>query len=140
VKLTESALGSSRLTFFVAALVLVAGIVSFLNFPSQEEPSTTTRDAMIFVANPGLPAERMEQLVARPLKERLRELPELKHVFSTVRTGNVILQVTMHESESDLPAVWQKVGNKVADQQRLWSRGRGIDRRHRTRLLDERDA
>jgi multidrug efflux pump subunit AcrB len=115
VKLTESALGSSRLTFFVAALVLVAGIFSFLKFPSQEEPSTTIRDALIFVANPGLPAERMEQLVARPLEERLHELPELKHVVSTVRTGNVILQVTMHESESDLPAVWQKVRNKVAD-------------------------
>ena len=44
MKLTESALGSSRLTFFVAALVLVAGIFSFLKFPSQKEPSTTIRD------------------------------------------------------------------------------------------------
>lgn len=115
MKLTESALGSSRLTFFVAALVLVAGIFSFLKFPSQEEPSTTIRDAMIFVVNPGLPAERMEQLVARPLEERLRELPELKHVVSTVRTGNVILQVTIHESYAGLPPIWQKVRAKVAE-------------------------
>jgi multidrug efflux pump subunit AcrB len=115
VKLTESALGSSRLTFFVAALVLVAGIFSFLRFPSQEEPSTTIREAMIFVVTPGLPAERMEQLVARPLEERLRELPELKHVVSTVRTGNVILQVAIHESYADLPPIWQKLRAKVAE-------------------------
>jgi multidrug efflux pump subunit AcrB len=115
MKLTESALGASRLTFFVAALVLVAGVLAFLKFPSQEEPSTTIRDAMIFVANPGLPVERMEQLVARPLEERLRQLPELKHVASTVRTGNVIVQVTVHESVSDLPAVWQKLRAKVAE-------------------------
>ncbi|MFZ7338429.1 efflux RND transporter permease subunit, partial [Comamonas jiangduensis] len=87
MKITESALGSSRLTLFVAVLVLVAGVFAFLRFPSQEEPSTTIRDAMIFVSNPGLPVERMEQLVARPLEQRLRELPELKHVVSTVRTG-----------------------------------------------------
>lgn len=115
MKLTESALGASRLTFFVAALVLVAGIFSFLKFPSQEEPSTTIRDAMIFVVNPGLPAERMEQLVARPLEERLRELPELKHVVSTVRTGNAILQVSIHESYADLQPIWQKVRAKVAE-------------------------
>ena len=115
MKLTESALGASRLTFFVAALVLVAGVFAFLKVPSQEEPSTTIRDAMIFVSNPGLPVERMEQLVARPLEERLRQLPELKHVGSTVRTGLVIVQVNVHENVADLPAVWQKLRAKVAE-------------------------
>ena len=109
MKLTESALGASRLTFFVAALVLLAGVFAFLKFPSQEEPSTTIRDAMIFVANPGLPVERMEQLIARPLEERLRELPEIKHVVSTVRTGLSIVQVTVHENQADLQPIWQKV-------------------------------
>ena len=70
---------------------------------------------MIFVVYPGLPAERMEQLVARPLEERLRELPELKHVVSTVRTGNAILQVSIHESYADLQPIWQKVRAKVAE-------------------------
>ena len=115
MKLTESALGSSRLTLFVAFLVLVAGVFAFLRFPSQEEPSTTIRDAMIFVSNPGLPVERMEQLVARPLEQRLRELPELKHVVSTVRTGSVIVQVTIQESYADLAPIWQKVRAKVAE-------------------------
>lgn len=115
MKLTQSALGASRLTFFVAALVLLAGVFAFLKFPSQEEPSTTIRDAMIFVANPGLPVERMEQLIARPLEERLRELPEIKHVVSTVRTGLSIVQVTVHENQADLQPIWQKVRAKVAE-------------------------
>jgi multidrug efflux pump subunit AcrB len=115
MKLTESALGSSRLTLFVAALVLIAGVLAFLRFPSQEEPSTTIRDAMIFVSNPGLPVERMEQLIARPLEARLRELPEIKHVVSTVRTGTVIVQVTILEKYSDLTPIWQKVRTKAAE-------------------------
>jgi len=123
MKLTESALGSSRLTLFVAVLVLIAGVFAFLRFPSQEEPSTTIRDAMIFVSNPGLSVERMEQLIARPLEARLRELPEIKHVVSTVRTGTVIVQVTILEKYSDLAPIWQKVRAKVSEVSPLFPSG-----------------
>ena len=123
MKLTESALGASRLTLFAALLVLVAGVFAFLRFPSQEEPSTTIRDAMIFVSNPGLPVERMEQLVARPLEEKLRELPELKHVVTTVRTGTVIAQVTIDESQATLAPIWQKVRAKLGEVAPLFPTG-----------------
>lgn len=123
MRLTERALGASRLTFFVAALLLVAGVFAFLRFPSQEEPSTTIRDALVFVSNPGLPAERLEQLVARPLEQRLRQLPELKHLTSTVRAGLVITQVSIDESQRDLPAVWQKVRDKVSEATPLFPAG-----------------
>ncbi|RIX41922.1 MAG: efflux RND transporter permease subunit [Rhodocyclales bacterium GT-UBC] len=115
MKLTESALKSARLSFFAALLVLVTGWMSFLDFPSQEEPSTTIREALIFVNNPGLPVERMAQLVARPLEERLREMPELKHVVSTIRTGSAILRVTLHDQYSDMLPIWQKMRGKIND-------------------------
>lgn len=113
MNLTTSALKSSRLTFFVALLILVAGAFAFLTFPSQEEPSLTVREGIVYVGNPGLPAERMEQLVARPLEERLRQLNELKTVTSTIRTGSVLLQVTLRDDIQDLGPVWQRMRAKV---------------------------
>ena len=113
MKLTSAALNSSRLTFFVALLILVTGAFAFLTFPSQEEPSLTMREGVIFVANPGLPAERMEQLVARPLEERLRQLNELKAVTTTVRAGSALLQVSLREDVRDLVPVWQRMRAKV---------------------------
>lgn len=113
MRLTIAALDSSRLTFFVALLILVTGALTLLSFPSQEEPSVTVRDALVVVVNPGLPAERMEQLVARPLEARIRELPELKHVTSTVRSGTVIVQVSLQEQVRDLLPVWQRLRAKV---------------------------
>ncbi len=113
MNLTAAALKSSRLTFFVALMVLLTGALAFLTFPSQEEPSLTMREAVVYVANPGLPAERMEQLVARPLEERLRQLNELKTVTSTVRAGSVFLQVTLREDVRDLVPVWQRMRAKV---------------------------
>lgn len=123
MKLTDAALKSSRLTFFAALLILVTGVFAFLSFPSQEEPSTTVRDALIFVANPGLPAERLEQLVARPLEERLRQLPELKHVTSTVRPGSVMLQVSLREDVRNLLPVWQRMRAKVDEAVPLFPSG-----------------
>ena len=93
MKITEMALRASRLTYFVALIIFVAGIATFLNFPSQEEPTVTVRDAMVTALNPGLPAERVEQLIARPIEERLRELAEVKRVTSTVRAGSAMIQV-----------------------------------------------
>lgn len=75
MKITEMALRASRLTYLAAVIILVAGIATFLNFPSQEEPSVTIRDAVVAVLNPGMPAERVEQLIARPIEERLRSWP-----------------------------------------------------------------
>ena len=123
MKLTQAALNSSRLTFFVALLILVTGALTFLTFPSQEEPSTTVRDALVFVANPGVPAERMEQLVARPLEERLRQLNELKHVTSTVRDGSVILQVSLREDVHALMPVLQRMRAKVDEAVSLFPAG-----------------
>lgn len=123
MSITVAALRSSRLTFFVALLILITGALAFLTFPSQEEPSVTVRDALVFVANPGLPAERMEQLVARPLEDRLRLLNELKTVTSTVRSGTVILKVTLRDDVRELMPVWQRVRAKVQEVEPLFPEG-----------------
>lgn len=102
MKITEMALRASRLTYLAAVIILVAGIATFLNFPSQEEPSVTIRDAVVAVLNPGMPAERVEQLIARPIEERLRELAEVKRVTTTVRAGGAVIQVTIWERYTDL--------------------------------------
>jgi multidrug efflux pump subunit AcrB len=86
MKITEMALRASRLTYLAAVIILVAGIATFLNFPSQEEPSVTIRDAVVAVLNPGMPAERVEQLIARPIEERL---PMLSLCFHRVRWGHL---------------------------------------------------
>jgi multidrug efflux pump len=115
MNITKSALGASRLTLLTAILVLVAGILTFLQFPSQEEPSVTVRDALIAVQNPGLPVDRMEQLIARPLEERLRELPEIKNIVTSVRAGSVILQVTLQGRYTQLTPIWLRVRTKVGE-------------------------
>ncbi|MBO9790176.1 efflux RND transporter permease subunit [Xanthomonas phaseoli] len=115
MNLTRSALASSRLTLFTALLVLVGGVLTFLNFPSQEEPSVTIRDAVVQLAYPGMPTEKVETLLARPVEENLRSLAGIKKIVTTVRPGSAILQITAHDSVADLPALWLRVRAKAAE-------------------------
>lgn len=115
MNLTHSALNASRLTLVTALLILLGGIFTFLSFPSQEEPTVTVREALIVVQNTGMPVERLEQLIARPLEQQLRELPEIKHVVSTVRAGMVMLQVTIDDHYTQLIPIWQRVRAKVGE-------------------------
>lgn len=115
LNLTRFALGHRRLTLFGAVLVLLAGIAAFLNFPSQEEPSITVREALVSVANPGMGSERMEALVARPVEESLREIAGIKTLATVVRPGSAIIQLTAYDDVQDLPALWQRVRAKAAE-------------------------
>lgn len=115
MSLTAFALRRGRLVLFVALALLLGGLYAFLGFPSQEEPSVTVRDALVSVALPGLPSDRVEALLAKPLEDRLRELPELKTLVTTLRPGQAIVQLTARDEIKDLPALWQRVRNKVAE-------------------------
>ncbi len=123
MNLTAAAFKSSRLSFFIALLILLAGCMSFLSFPSQEEPSVTMRDGIVFVSNPGLPAERMEQLIAKPLEESLRQLHEIKTISTTVRSGSVLVQVSLREELQNLTPIWQRLRAKVNEASYLFPSG-----------------
>ncbi|MEB1529299.1 efflux RND transporter permease subunit [Xanthomonas sp. WHRI 7945] len=115
MNLTRATLASSRFALFTAVLILIGGIVTFLGFPSQEEPSVTVRDAVVQVAFPGMPSERVENMIARPLEEHLRELSGIKKIVTTVRPGSAIVQLTARDDVDDLPALWQRVRTKATD-------------------------
>ncbi|WP_045738894.1 efflux RND transporter permease subunit [Xanthomonas sp. MUS 060] len=114
MNLTRATLNSHRLAMFSAALILIGGIITFLGFPSQEEPSVTVREAIVQVGFPGMSSERVENLLARPIEERLREINGLKKIVTTIHPGSAIVQVTAQDSVKDLPALWQRVRSKAA--------------------------
>lgn len=108
MNLTASAIRSSRLTLFAAFLILIGGALTFMGFPSQEEPTVTIRDAVVQVSYPGMPTEEVENLLAKPVEERLRGLPSMRNIVTTVQPGSATIQLTAQDDVTDLNALWQK--------------------------------
>ena len=87
MSLAAAALKRARFTLVGAVGVLLAGFAALFGFPSTEEPIVPFRFATIEALMPGASSERTEQLVARPIEERVRQIAEVKTVETVVRPG-----------------------------------------------------
>ncbi|QPF75409.1 efflux RND transporter permease subunit [Roseateles sp. DAIF2] len=119
MSIASYALKRPRFAFLAALLLVLAGLWLALDFPSTEEPQVTVRTATVLTLVPGASTERMEQLVARPTEEAIRSLAEVKRVKTTVRPGFAFSYVELKSevSAQALPAVWQRLRNRMAEVQ-----------------------
>lgn len=113
--LTHFALVQWRLTVALMALVIFGGVVTYQHQPSQEDPEITIRTAVVSAQFPGLPARRVEQLLAKPIEEAVRQIPEVKTVESASQTGIATVKVSLWANVQDVKKVWTDLRNKVTD-------------------------
>jgi multidrug efflux pump subunit AcrB len=103
-------------------LILVVAFVAYSfgvlgDFPSQEDPPITVRDAVVMTFVPGMEAEDIELLVTRTIEKALAEVPERDYIYSWSRDGQseVRIKVLDRYEQEDLDIIWQDVRNKVID-------------------------
>ncbi len=114
-QLSAFALNNKALCLFFTLLVLVAGPLSFQTHPSREDPEISIRTAVVTARFPGMSPVRVENLITRKLEEKLREIPEVEHIDSTVQNGFTIVRVTVYERYSDMAPIWIDLRNKMDD-------------------------
>jgi multidrug efflux pump subunit AcrB len=116
MSITATALDRSRFTLAAAFALVLAGIGVLFGFPSTEEPTVPVRTATVQAFWPGASPERQEALVAHPLEEVIREVPEVEHIDTIIRPGFTLLYVNLrgNTAPEKLPVIWQQVKAKVA--------------------------
>ena len=117
MNLTGFALRNQPFVVIVVA-ALVAYSVSVLDdFPSQEDPPITVREAVVMTFAPGMEADDVELLVTRNIEQALAEIPERDYIYSWSRNGQseVRIKVLDQFEQDDLDIIWQDVRNKVID-------------------------
>ena len=73
------------------------------------------RNASVTASYPGMSAERVEDLITEPLEAAMREIAEIDEIKSTSKTGSVKIELIIHDSVTDLDAVFQDIRNKADD-------------------------
>jgi multidrug efflux pump subunit AcrB len=103
-------------------LVIVAALVAYSlsvtdDFPSQEDPPITVRDAVVMTFMPGMEARDVELLITRTIEQALARIPERDYVYSWSRNGQseVRIKVLDQYDQEDLDIIWKDVRNKVID-------------------------
>jgi len=115
MNLARLALQNSRITVSAILIIVIAGIASYLSYPSAEDPTITIRNASVTASYPGMSPERVEELITKPLEAAMREIAEIDEIKSTSKTGSVKLNLTIHDWVKDLDPVFQDIRNKADD-------------------------
>jgi len=115
MNLTQFAIEKNRITFMVLGTIIIMGLVLYGSLARDSMPPYTVRVATVVSQFPGASPERVEQLVTDKIEKVAQELPELKEVTSTSRTGLSIVSVTLKDevSPDELQAVWDRLRRKL---------------------------
>jgi multidrug efflux pump subunit AcrB len=117
MNLTGFALRNQPLVLMICGALVASSLSVLDDFPSQEDPPITVREAVVTTFMPGMEAEDVELLVTRTIEQALAEIPERDYIYSWSRQGYSqarIVVLDRYENE-DLDVIWQDVRNKVID-------------------------
>jgi multidrug efflux pump subunit AcrB len=108
----------SRLTPLVTIASLAVGLLGILATPREEEPQISVPMIDIISAMPGATPSETENLLARPLEQRMLEIPGVDHVYSNAGDGWAMVTVRFRvgeDQERSVTRVRAKLAS-VADQ------------------------
>ncbi len=115
MSLTGFAIDKNRITLVLVFMLFVAGMLAYWNLPKAQDPGFIVRTAVITTRLPGASPERMEQLVADKIEEKVQEMPEVDHIVSESRTGISIINVQFKESYKAMRPIFDDMRRKVED-------------------------
>lgn len=95
----------------LVTLLMVWGVFSYFTMPRREDPEYTVRVCAVTTIWPGAPAEKVEELITKPIEEATDRIDEVKLVYSTTKTGMSSVYVEAEDSVTPerIDNVWDKV-------------------------------
>ncbi|MEO7647768.1 MAG: efflux RND transporter permease subunit [Gemmatimonadaceae bacterium] len=103
----------SKLTPLVAIASLAAGLLGILATPREEEPQISVPMIDVIAALPGSSPREAENLLARPIEQRMLEIPGVEHVYTVAGEGYAMVTVRFRVGEDQERSI-TKVQAKLA--------------------------
>jgi multidrug efflux pump subunit AcrB len=113
--ITAFSLNTNRVTALLLVLVATFGIVTYLDYPKQEDPSIQIREALVWAYFPGMPVHRVEDLITRKLEEQIRLIGEVDYIESDSKHGLSLMHVVVRDDIKALKPVWRDLREKLND-------------------------
>lgn len=103
------------LIFFIAAVIL--GTYSFMTLPSRENPEISITTAVVQTIYPGASAQKIEQLVTKPLEDKINEIENIKKIKSTSKDGAslIIVELQPVHNGGAYKKTWEILRQKLLD-------------------------
>ncbi|MDX2154323.1 MAG: efflux RND transporter permease subunit [Bryobacteraceae bacterium] len=77
------------------------GVFGYWNMPQRKDPDIPVREAMAIVPWPGMPAEKIEQLVTKKVETTIAQNTKVVEIRSVSRTGSAVVYMKLDEKISE---------------------------------------
>jgi len=113
MNLPRLAIHNSQFTITLVVLMVLVGIVSYLNMPRSEDPQFDIPITLLEVIYPGASPTDIETLVVDPLEEEFADIENIKKIESQVKNGGARIEVTFLYG-TDAEASYNKIKQAVS--------------------------
>lgn len=111
--LSEVALKNKAIIWYFILITAIGGTFFYFKLGRMEDPNFTIKQMVITAAWPGASAEQMEEQVTDKMESKFRDIPGVKEITSTTRTGTSVVYVTLSDDveNSNIRNTWRDVRN-----------------------------
>ena len=102
-----------------AILLLLGGVLAFVNMGRLEDPKFTIKQAVIVTSYPGASPLEVEEEVTLPIETALQQLAYVDHITSISSAGMSQVTVEMKSiyRKQQLAQIWDEMRRKIRDMQ-----------------------
>lgn len=90
-RIVEWAVNNTRLVLAMIAVVIIAGVIAFIQIPKEADPDIPFPVLMVQVTYPGISPEDSERLLVKPLETSLRSIEGLKDITARAYQGVAVI-------------------------------------------------
>lgn len=114
--LISAAIKERKVTLFLAALIMLAGLYSYYITPKQENPEITPSIAIVTAIYPGASPEEVERLVTSKIEDEAAELKGYDYTESQSRNSHSVVVIRLTQ-DADVEKAWTDLRQKMDDLQ-----------------------
>ena len=106
-----------RIVALAILMILAAGLSALMTVGRQEDPTISNLFATVVTPYPGADPARVEALVTEKIEDELKQIPEIKEIESTSRSGLSFVQIELSWSlsEAEREQTWSEVRDALTD-------------------------
>ncbi|MBK6422766.1 MAG: efflux RND transporter permease subunit [Gemmatimonadetes bacterium] len=109
----------SKLTPLLIIASLAVGALAIVGTPREEEPQISVPMIDVIAALPGAGPAEVENLLTRPIEQRMWEIPAVEHVYSMAGEGYTMVTVRFKVGEDQERSITRVHARLVADLDRM---------------------
>lgn len=111
------ALANSKLVYFIVAILVVGGVMSYDQMSKFEDPAIKVKEAIVMTTYPGASPHEVELQVTDPIEKAIRSMNGIDKVESQSSADLSLITVTLETTlpEDEIEQHWDMLRRKVGD-------------------------